>query len=253
MKLGTSIVIALSLLLMSSAQAEDDMTPTQILKQVIANSGGDNWLRPKTLYLEGFGVFFPKGNEESRVVADHYKMWRRFAEKSENAHLANGMVRIDSFVKDQRMFQMAFDGTNAYNQDGIVPGGAGSPQWRNSFGFGVIRYALNEGFTLQRLPDDTVDGFPVYVIRVIDPSEGKTIFGIDKKTYAARMVGFHTDRGWHHRTYSDFVVDRETGWRQPRLVKLYYDGVKSNEVHWRHFKINEEYPTELFQLPAERL
>ena len=226
-----------------------DPSPKEILKQVIQHSGGDVWHRPQTLTLEGYSVFFPQGTQSSRLVADRHRMWRSFAATSDSAHSANGKVRIDIFAKDQRIFQSSYDGEQAYNHEGIIPGGANNPQWKNSFGFGVIRYALDPGYTLQRLPDDTVDGHPCYMIRVIDPAKGETIFGIDKENFAPRMVGFETDRGWHHRTYSDFVVDQETGWRQPKLVKLFYKGVKANEVHWTKFTVNQPLTEALFVLP----
>ncbi|MEM7281084.1 MAG: hypothetical protein AAF438_05610 [Pseudomonadota bacterium] len=234
-----------------NAQAQAELSATDIIHKVIEHSGGDVWHHPESLTLEGYSVFFPKGTQDSKVVAESHKMWRQFAPTSEAAHLANGKVRIDIFSKGQRMFQMSFDGENAYNHEGVMPGGAANPQWRNAFGFGVIRYALNPGFTLHRLPDDTVDGLPCYMIRVVDPSQGETMFGIDEESFAPRMVAFQTDRGWHHRTYSEFVVDEKTGWRQPRLVKLFYNGVKANEVHWTSFTVNSSLSEKLFVLPDD--
>ncbi len=235
-----------------SSAHSDDLTPEEILKNVIHHSGGEVWHHPKTLTLEGYSVFFPQGTQSSRLLADHHRMWRVFATTSTNAHAANGKVRIDVFAKDQRVFQLSYDGEHAYNHEGIIPGGADNPQWQNSFGFGVIRYALDPDFQLVRLPDDTIDNHPCYMIRVIDPTKGETIFGIDKQNFAPRMVGFKTDRGWHHRTYSDFVVDDKTGWRQPKLVKLFYEGVKANEVHWTRFSVNEPLDDTLFVLPKDR-
>jgi len=231
--------------------AGESLSDEQIIAAVYEANGGEAWRRPQTLYLEGYGIFWPDGTANSRVVADHYRMWREFAPASADAHLANGKVRIDSFVGDGTMFQIAFDGETAYNADGPIPGGAASPQWKNSFGFGIIRYALDDGFALERLPDDTVEGHPAFFVRVSDPAGSQTLFGIDKRDYAVRMVGFETPKGWHHRLYSDFVTGDDPAWRQPRLVRLYYDGVKQNEIHWQVFRVNEPVADEVFVLPAE--
>jgi len=233
--------------------AAGDETPSaeEIIAAAYEANGGDTWRRPQTLYLEGYGIFWPDGTEASRVVADRYRMWREYAPESADAHLANGKVRIDSYVGGETMFQIAFDGETAYNADGPIPGGAASPQWKNSFGFGIIRYALDDGFTLERLPDDTVEGHAAWFVRVTDPAGSETIFGIDKDDYAVRMVGFDTPKGWHRRHYSDFVTGDDTGWRQPRLVRLYYDGVKQNEIHWQVFRVNQPVADEVFVLPGD--
>jgi hypothetical protein len=248
---GPLAAAVLGLLLALPAAAGDEPSAADIIAAVYEANGGETWRRPQTLYLEGYGIFWPSGTEAGRVVADRYRMWRAFAPESEDAHLANGKVRIDSFTGDETMFRIAFDGETAYNAEGPIPGGAASPQWRNSFGFGIIRYALDEGFTLERLPDDTVEGHPAYFVRVSDPAGSETIFGIDKADYAVRMVGFETPKGWHHRLYSDFVTGDDPAWRQPRLVRLYYDGVKQNEIHWQVFRVNEPVADGVFVLPAE--
>ncbi len=234
----------------AAGDTEQPLTARDIVERAHEANGGETWRRPVTLYLEGYGLFFPDGTEASRVVADRYRMWRRFAPESADAHLANGKVRIDSFVGDRAMFQIAFDGVTAYDADGPIEGGAASPQWRNSFGFGIIRYALGPGFTLLRLPDDAVDGHPCHFVRVTDPAGSATVFGIDVSDFSIRMVGFDTPRGWHHRIYSDFVSQESPAWRQPRLVRLFYDGVKQNEIHWQHFRVNDEVDDAVFVLPA---
>ncbi len=238
--------------LVHAAEKEDaGLTARAIVEDVYKASGGDTWRRPETLYMAGHAIFYPDGTQSGRVVADDYRMWRRYAPDSEDAHLANGMVRIDSRVGEAIMFQIAFDGETAYNADGPVDGGAANPQWRSSFGFGIIRYALGDGFALERLPDDPVDGHPCYVIRVTDPAGSTTIFGIDKSDYAVRMVGFDTPKGWHQRYYSDFVTQASPPWRQPRHVRLHYDGVKQNEVFWQTFKVNEAIADRVFVLPSD--
>ncbi len=235
---------------LAAADTEAGMTAREIVEAVYKANGGETWRRPETLYMAGHAVFYPDGTQSGHVVADDYRMWRRYAPDSEDAHLANGMVRIDSFIGQATMFQIAFDGETAYNASGPIDGGAANPQWRSSFGFGIIRYALGDGFALQRLPDDSVDGLPCYVIRVRDPAGSETIFGVDKADYTVRMVGFQTPKGWHHRIYRDFVTQEAPPWRQPRHVTLYSDGVKQNEVFWQTFKVNEPIAERTFVLPA---
>jgi len=92
--------------------AAGDETPSaaEIIAAVYEANGGDTWRRPQTLYLEGYGIFWPDGTEAPRVVADRYRMWREYAPESADAHLANGKVRIDSYAGGETMFQIAFDG-----------------------------------------------------------------------------------------------------------------------------------------------
>ena len=71
-----------------------------------------------------------------------------------------------------------------------------------------------------------------------------------KKTYAIRYVGFDTERGWHHRTYSDFAWHENPRFRQPRHVKLFYDGRKTNDILWPVFKVNAPIDDDVFVIAS---
>jgi hypothetical protein len=144
---------------------------------------------------------------------------------------------------------LAFDGSRTYGPDGVLPPSAADKQWAENFGFGVIRFALDQGFSLARQPDDLVDGQPVYRIEVTDPTGAKTLFGISRADYAVLSVGFATPRGWHERIYSNFYQKPGLSWVQPGRIRLYYNGVKQNEIVWRDFKLNEAMPDGLFTGP----
>jgi hypothetical protein len=67
--------------------------------------------------------------------------------------------------------------------------------------------------------------------------------------YAVLSVGFATPRGWHERIYSNFYQKPGLSWVQPGRIRLYYNGVKQNEIVWRDFKLNEAMPDGLFTGP----
>lgn len=41
-----------------------------------------------------------------------------------------------------------------------------------------------------------------------------------------------------------------TAWSQPGRVRLYYNGVKQNEVRWTDFAVNEPIDAAVFQYPG---
>ncbi len=109
----------------------------------------------------------------------------------------------------------------------------------SNFGFGIIRHALKPGFLSERLADGNVDGFAAYMVRLTDPTGSESLFAVDKESFAVRMVGFATPRGWHARTYNNFFRPKEMPrWLQAGLVTLCYNGVKQNEIHWQSVVIN---------------
>jgi hypothetical protein len=152
------------------------------VRRAHAAAGGADWMRPRSLTLTGRGTFWPQGTQAAAIEVPDYRMWRVYPTGSTEAHAANGWVRIDAKLADgSTYFQAAYDGETTYNQNGPVPGAQASREWSENFGFGIIRFALDEGFALDRLPDDAADGRPMHVIRVNDPQGGKTLFGIDSE------------------------------------------------------------------------
>ncbi len=249
----TTLLAMLALLAANAANAEapplefpDELTAVDIIERAYAHAGGDEWVNPRSLLMEGYGLFW-RGTAAS-VRYEPYRMWRVYPERKDAAHAADGRVRIEAFLDDEIVFQIAFDGERTYNQDGPLDDQADSDRWASNFGFGVIRHALDDGYAVARLADDAVDGAPAYTVRITDPAGDTTLFRIRQADFAVVSVGFDTPRGWHERIYSDFFRNEADGWLQPGRVRLYYNGEKANEIFWTRFSIGEDYPPELFRL-----
>ena len=243
---GLQFIPALAVLLVSaSALAQQplvrlaaDASARTVLEAATQAAGGPVWAEPKTLSLAGHAVFYPAGTQEGAVTAEKYSMLRVFDAARTAAHGPEGLVRIDSISGGKVMFQLAFDGTDTWTQAGRMSEAEAAKTWANAFGFGIIRHALKGGFALTRLPDDTVDGIDVANVEITDPSGQTTQFSIAKDNAYILRVGFDTPRGWHERIYSDFYWLDEPGWLQPGRVRLFYNGVKSNEVFWTRTTVN---------------
>lgn len=247
--------VALTLLLSACATAQDypalfpdapERTGTDIMRAAHAAAGGENWVRPETLSMDGYAVFY-RGGEATRH--ERHTMYRVYESGKADAHRADGKVRITSLRDGVPIIDVAFDGAVTSTAQGPQPESASDARWASNFGFGVIRHALDEGYTLSRLPDDLIDGKPAYWVRVTDPAGGETQFAIAHTDHAILSVAFDTERGWHQRIYSDFYSNPGVNWVQPRRVRLYYDGVKANEVIWTRHRIDAELDDCLFSLP----
>lgn len=222
--------------LVGARMTNPNLSARNIVERATQAAGGETWRRPRTLYLEGYGTLYaPDGTP---LINDNHRMWRVYPEFKPDAHNADGKVRIESQRGGQVVSYTAFDGTRSYGLNGVLPPSAADTQWAENFGFGVIRFALDDGYSLARQPDDLVDGNPVFRIEVTDPNGGKTLFGIARGNYQILSVGFATPRGWHERIYSHFFRKRGVDWVQPGRVRLYYNGTKQNEIVWRDFRLN---------------
>ena len=251
MRLVTIFLVLLAVAAYASSHRQpDELTAVEIIERAYVHAGGDDWVNPTSLLMEGYGLFW-RGSEDF-VRYEPYSMWRVYPEEKSDSHAADGRVRIEALSDDQVVFQIAFDGDATYDQNGPLEDQANSERWASNFGFGVIRHALDDGYTVDRLPDDSVDGATTYTVRVTDAAGGQTLFAIRHRDFAIVSVAFDTPRGWHRRIYSEFFRNDEGGWLQPGRVRLYYDGVKANEVYWTRFEIGETYPLELFQLEEPR-
>ena len=142
--------------------------------------------------MTGYAVFYRDGKA---VRHEQHSMWRVYARDKQEAHVADGKVRIESMRDGNAIIDLSFDGTTTYTTAGPQPQSAADQQWSSSFGFGVIRHALDAGYTLARLPDDLIDGRPAYVINVLDPTGGATRFGIAHDDLSILRVGIDTPRG----------------------------------------------------------
>lgn len=226
-------------------EIQKPLTATQIMKKAHEKAGGDFWQKPKSLTMKGHAIFYRDGKANKHET---HNMWRVFESTKEDAHVANGKVRIESFKDSTPVFIVSFDGKNTYDLSGKQDKSDADARWASNFGYGAIRHALDDGYTLKLVEDDTVKTKSAYTIQVTDPNKGETFFGIDKEDFKIVKVAFQTPQGWHHREYSEFFSKEKYSWLQSGRVELFYDGKKSNEVFWDDFDVNEELPDSLFVL-----
>jgi hypothetical protein len=229
--------------------ASPQLSAEDVLARAYDAAGGETWLSPKTLLMTGYGVFYKEG---AFSVQDDYRMWRVFPKQKGDAHAADGKVRIEGRAGGALALLIAFDGKTTYGPDGAMPDQTANAQWAENFGFGAIRFAMNEGWLRKRLPDDFIDGELAFLIELKDPAGGVTRFGIGQNDYRILSVAFDTPRGWHERRYSDFFTKPGSTWLQPGRVRLFYDGVKQNEIIWTDFILNAPMDDSLFVVRALR-
>ena len=227
--------------------AAPETVAAQILEKAFAAAGGESWRRPSSLMLDGYAIMYRDG---AAIRYERYAMWRVYDWNKREAHAADGKVRIEGWKDGKTALLLMFDGEKTYDMNGPVADQSANASWASNFGFGAIRHALDEGWTAKRLPDDWMDGRAVHMIELKDPTGGVTRFGIDAKNYQVLYAGFDTPRGWHERRYSDFFAKKGVSWSQPARVRLYYDGVKQNEIVWTDFELNRPMPDELFRPSA---
>jgi hypothetical protein len=237
------------LLLLAGPAAADAPDGKSILARATEAHGGEGWANARTLVLSGHAVFWGPDGATPRTIADDYRMWRVFDPARKAAHSAEGKVRIVAKSGGRQVFTVGYDGTTTWTERGVTPPAEAAAFWASNFGFGIIRRAGDTGFTATRLADDAIDGHRLYMVRLTDPEGGQTLFGIDAASHAIRTMGFVTPKGWHLRTYDDFVTLADPRWLQARKVTLYYNGVKVNEVVWERTQVNGPVDDALFAPP----
>lgn len=245
-----SLIAILLALVATVAAHADDLTPEAIVQRAHEAAGGAVWQRPKTLHLTGRATIYRDGLAANAMVLDHYEMWRVFPAWNDAAHGANGKFRLEARAGERVVIRQSFDGTDTWDANGKVPQAQASREASENYGFGIIRFALDAGFRLARLPDDQVEGHPSHVVRVIDPTGSETTFWIDRASFAIRQVGFDTPRGWHQRIYSDFYRVEPSGFMQPGRVRLYYKGALANDITWEQAVVDEPIAHQVFVLGA---
>ena len=236
-----------------AACAQSGGSARAILEQAIAVAGGETWLNPRTLVLEGTADFYAPNRTVPVSHADDYRMWRAMDATRTAAHGADGKVRIAARAGARTLFEVGFDGTTTWNDKGIVAKAEADALWASNFGFGIIRQALKDGFVLDDAPSRTLAGHALDMIRITDPPGQATLFGIDRESHFIRYMGFTTPKGWHERHYDDFVMLDNPRWLQAREVTLFYNGVKANTVHWRTAQVNAPLGPDIFAIPARYL
>jgi hypothetical protein len=215
----------------------------------VAASGGDTWQQPKTLMLKGDAVWTPYGKTDAahQMKFDDYAMYRVFPTENDSARQASGKVRFDAKQGENVFMQLIFDSKATHN---FLSEQAKPYQkhfsWSNNFGFGILRFADRDGFQVDRLTDDQIEGALCYVVQITDPKKQVTTFFIDQQNKYIRSVAFTTDVGFHHRIYSDFKRAPNVDFVQPTRVRLYFDGIKWMDIFWRQFKVNEPIADSVF-------
>lgn len=226
-----------------------DASAASILEFAAAAAGGDAWLYADTNVMSGHAVLCRDADPARCVTADRYVMYRVYPREVKAAHAGTGKFRLDALANGRPIFQLAFDGTRSYDQNGPVPPERAASDEANAFGFSAIRFARTPGFRTERLTDDDVEGRACFMVRVVDPSGTATLFGIDREDGSIRLAAWKTPRGWHHRLYSDFYWVEKPGFRQPGRVRLYYDGLKTVDIRWTSASIDTPLEDALFVLP----
>ncbi len=234
----------------SRADEAPATSPRAVVERGVAAHGGALWLDPGTLVLAGKAEFYDPATGEVHTRADDYRMWREFERGRTVAHGAEGKLRISAKSGERTIFEVGHDGETTWTQDGVMPKAEAEAYWANNFGFGIIRSALDEGFTVKRAPSRDIGGHPIDLIRLIDPQSQETLFGFDQVSGFIRYMAFDSPRGFHERLYDDFMrlpaSDGQGGWVQAREVTLLYDGIKSNTVFWREVRVGEPIDPALF-------
>lgn len=242
-----TLIAAATVLAAMPVQAEE---ARDIIAKAAEVAGGEAWLSPATLRLEGRAQFYAPNQPGVVRSAEHYVMWRVLDPNRTIAHGPEGKVRITAHSGGKMLFDVGYDGETTWNEKGLVPKAEADAYWAANFGFGIVRMALKQGFKLERAPDRSVDGHALKMVRIVDPSGQATLFGVDRKSSYIRYMGFATPRGWHERVYDDFVFFRNPRWLQARSVTLFYNGVRQNTVIWDKAVVGQPVDPATFTMPA---
>ena len=228
-----------------SAVSVNTHSAEEIMIKAHQKAGGEFWRRPQSLSLIGHGIFY---QGQDTLIHESHKMYRVYARDKNNAHRANGKVRIESYRDGTPVILLSFDGEHTYDNTGKQDKSDADQRWASNFGYGAIRHALDPGYSISLIGEDTVKQQKTFTIEVTDPTQGITNFDITQDKFEIVKVAFDTPRGWHHRIYSNFFSKDKYSWHQAGLVELYYNDRKSNEIIWIDFDVNQDLPNELFIL-----
>ena len=227
------------------------MTAKEILENVIAASGGETWHSPQTLLLKGEAFFTPYGKADAAhfLHFDTYQLYRVFPPDNDEARKANGKIRFDAQYGGQDFFSLRFDGQNTnMNLSEVAKPYAKHFEWSNNFGFSIIRHAVSQGFALERLTNDRMDGHECFLIKITDAKGGETFYGIDQQTFYIRYLHFDTAVGYHHRLYSDFTKVENQNFVQPQRLRIYFEGLRWMDIRWHEFAVNQPIEDAIFRV-----
>lgn len=246
---GAIVAAAMLLGMVGVPVAASPGDPRVIIAGAIEAAGGELWLSPQTLVLAGSADFYSADAASPVRHVEDYRMWRAMNPDRTVSHGADGKLRITARAQGRILFEVGFDGETTWNDKGIVPKAEADAYWAANFGFGIIRQALRDGFTVERAPDRSIDGHALDMVRIKDPGGQATLFGIDRESRFIRYMGFTTPKGWHERIYDDFIMLDKPRWLQAREVTLFYNGVRANTVHWREVQVGAPLDPALFAPP----
>lgn len=231
-----------------AAEPADPRNAEAIIEFAAAAAGGDAWRYAETNVMSGHATLCHGGDPQACVHADEYVMYRVYPTEISAVHAGSGKFRLDARVSGRVLFQSSFDGTHSWNHIGKVPEAEARDLQESNFGFSAIRFAGRKGFPVERLVDDSIESRLCYTVRVSDPSGGSTLFWIDQLSGLILSVAWQTPRGFHRRIYSDYYRVDDPGFMQPGHVRLYYDGIKVNDIRWTSARINVTLDDNLFVL-----
>ncbi|MDJ0977650.1 MAG: hypothetical protein QNI87_03865 [Erythrobacter sp.] len=244
-----SALLALAAALSTAAAANEPLTARAVIERGIAAHGGELFRNPSSLKLSGTATFYDAQTGKAGSTADDYRMWRTFDEARTSAHGASGKVRITARAGERTLFDIGYDGKTTWTERGIMPKAKADAYWASNFGFGIVRRALDEGFTLSLAPPRNIGGRETHIVRITDPQGAHTLFGFDVESGFITYMAFDAPRGFHERLYGDFIR-LDNGWVQARSVTLLYGGVMSNTVFWSSAAVGEAVEDSRFQPPA---
>ncbi|MEY4269392.1 MAG: hypothetical protein RLZZ58_608 [Pseudomonadota bacterium] len=249
-KLFSALMLACALAAPLPMHAAENPEARALLAAAVDAAGGDTWLNPQSLLMEGTAVFYAPDGVTPRSISDDYRMWRAMNPDRTVSHGADGKVRITARSKGQLLFEVGYDGDTTWTEKGVMPRADADAYWAANFGFGIIRQAGRPGFVVEAAPARNVEGHALAMIRIIGPDGGRTLFGLDRKRHYIRYMAFDTPRGFHERVYDGFYRLKGQNWVQPRTITLFYDGVMANRVTWTRVTLNAPMPDAIFAWPG---
>jgi len=238
------VLALLAVMIAAPASAADDSTARQIVERAFESAGGVAWRYPGTIWLTGRYYDFKGGVEP--VVYEPYELYRVQPRDHPRGHVADGKIRVSSYKDGKPTLQIAFDGAKTYDINGPTGEGADAPFWRLTMGFGMIRFALDPAYKLERLPDEAVDGNDAWTIKVSDAVGEHTLVSVRKTDARIVRIVFATPRGLHDRIFSDFFTKPGVKWVQPGRVRSMINGIKEAEFVYTDFAIGKLMDDKLF-------